>query len=79
MNWRKSSHSSGANNCVEAAAWRAASDCDGGQCVEAGSGPGAVLVRDSALQESPVLGFSPDAWRAFAAALKDADIPGHAA
>lgn len=55
--------------------WRAPRDCDGGQCVEAGNGPGAVLVRDSALQGSPVLEFSPAAWSAFAAALKD--NPGH--
>lgn len=53
--WRKSSHSG--NN--------------GGDCVEAGSAPGAVLVRDTRQAgHGPVLRFSASAWRAFADQVK---------
>jgi hypothetical protein len=48
--WRKSSYSS----------------ANGGQCVETGSAPGAVLVRDTKDRErGPVLRVSPDAWSTF--------------
>jgi hypothetical protein len=51
VNWRKSSYSG--NN--------------GGNCVEAGSTPGAVLVRDTKQDgHGPVLQFSASTWRAFA-------------
>jgi hypothetical protein len=53
--WRKSSHSSG----------------NGGQCVEVAQNlPGAVAVRDSKDPQGPVLAFSFDEWRAFAAGVK---------
>jgi Domain of unknown function (DUF397) len=47
--------------------WRKASySGNGANCVEAGSVPGAVLVRDTQdRQRGPVLRFSPDAWRRF--------------
>ncbi len=48
--WRKSSYSNG----------------DGGACVEVADGlPGLVPVRDSKLQEGPVLLLSAGAWTAF--------------
>ena len=50
--------------------WRTSNFCNGGECVEAGNGPGAVAVRDSADRDGPVLTFTPDAWRAFVTALK---------
>ena len=53
--WRKSSYSG--NN--------------GGDCVEAGSAPGAVLVRDTKQDmRGPVLQFSASTWRAFADRIK---------
>ena len=42
-----------------------------GECVEVGTGPGAVGIRDTKLREdSPVLAVSPEAWRVFTAARK---------
>ena len=53
--WRKSSYSG--NN--------------GGNCVEAGSAHGAVLVRDTKQDgHGPVLRFGASAWRAFADRIK---------
>jgi hypothetical protein len=55
VTWRKSSFSG--NN--------------GGSCVEAGSAPGAVMVRDTKQHgRGPVLTFTLDAWKAFATAVK---------
>ncbi|MEU5848313.1 DUF397 domain-containing protein [Saccharopolyspora shandongensis] len=78
--WRKSSYSSGNNNCVEiaelrdaSAVWRKSSYSgnDGGNCVEVGAAPGARGVRDSKLGESsPVLAFSRDAWASFLGKVK---------
>jgi hypothetical protein len=56
VSWRKSSYSG--NN--------------GGNCVEAGSIPGRVLVRDTQDRAGAVLEFSADAWRAFAEQVKQA-------
>ena len=53
--WRKSSYSS----------------ANGGQCVETGSVPGAVLVRDTKDRErGPVLRVSPEAWAKFTASIR---------
>jgi hypothetical protein len=53
--WRKSSYSGG----------------NGGNCVEVGSGPDAVMVRDTKQADSgPVLRFDPAAWSRFADRLK---------
>lgn len=55
VNWRKSTYSDG----------------NGGNCVEAADGPGAVLVRDTKNNEvGPVLRFDASAWRAFTAQLR---------
>ncbi len=53
--WRKSSFSG--NN--------------GGDCIEAATLPGTVLVRDSKNQDGPNLAFGPSAWAAFTASLKN--------
>jgi hypothetical protein len=54
--WRKSSFSG--NN--------------GGDCIEAATVPGTVLVRDTKNNGTgPVLGFAPEAWAAFTASLKN--------
>ena len=55
--WRKSSYSGG----------------NGGNCVEAGSLPGAVHVRDTVNRGGVVLKFSASAWAAFAASIKNGD------
>jgi Domain of unknown function (DUF397) len=53
--WRKSSYS---NN-------------GGGDCVEAGHIPGAVLIRDTTQHgHGPVLRVSAETWRAFTAAVR---------
>lgn len=52
--WRKSSYSGNG----------------GADCVETGSVPGAVLVRDTKDRDSAVLSFPAAAWRAFATELK---------
>jgi hypothetical protein len=53
--WRKSSYSG--NN--------------GGDCVEAGSVPGTVLVRDTKDRHGPALSLSAGTWRAFASRIKN--------
>ena len=74
--WRKSSHSSSYNGCLEAGNWRTSTRSIGnGACVQIAAplpdfGVG-MLVRDSKLGElSPVLAFSITAWRSFTAQLK---------
>lgn len=56
--WLRSSHSTGANNCVETARPR--------------SGPwtGLLAVRDSKDPAGPALLFSPGSWAGFLAALR---------
>jgi hypothetical protein len=54
--WRKSTYS--ADN--------------GGNCVEVGAGGPAVMVRDTKDRADAALTFGPDAWRRFAARIKDA-------
>jgi hypothetical protein len=54
MNWRKSGYSGNS----------------GGNCAEAATVPGAVLVRDSKDPRGPVLAFRRVAWEAFAAGVK---------
>ncbi|MGW5330415.1 DUF397 domain-containing protein [Streptomyces sp. NPDC004014] len=58
VRWLRSSYSTGANNCVEAAR----------PC----SGPwaGLLAVRDSKAQAGPALLFSPGSWAGFVAALR---------
>ncbi|WP_327415130.1 DUF397 domain-containing protein [Streptomyces sp. NBC_01233] len=79
--WRKSSYSNGSGGeCVEvaeafpgAARWRKSSYSNGtgGECVEVGDGlAGIVPVRDSKVQDGPVLVVSADAWDPFVAELK---------
>ncbi len=56
----------------DAASWRKSSYSgnNGGNCVEIGSVPGAVFVRDSKSPDGGRLGFSGQAWREFAARIK---------
>jgi hypothetical protein len=72
--WRKSSYSgNNGGQCVEVASWRKASYStnNGGACVEAGvAEAGRVLVRDTTNRDGGSLAFTAEAWRAFAAGLK---------
>ena len=54
LNWRKSSYSGNG----------------GGNCVEVGDDTLRVLVRDTKDRTGPVLRFTPDTWRRFAAQVK---------
>ncbi|MFF9866884.1 DUF397 domain-containing protein [Streptomyces sp. NPDC013953] len=69
LTWFKSSYSgSEGGDCVEVAyAWRKSSysGSEGGNCVEVAAHPAAVHVRDSKVQDGPVLTVSPAAWSAF--------------
>ncbi|MHB9863271.1 DUF397 domain-containing protein [Streptomyces sp. YIM S03343] len=58
VRWLRSSHSTGANNCVETAAPR--------------SGPraGLLAVRDSKDPAGPALLFSPESWTGFLTAIR---------
>jgi hypothetical protein len=48
------------------------SGSNGGDCVEVGGGGPAVAVRDTKDRTGAALAFGPDAWRQFAAMIKDA-------
>jgi hypothetical protein len=54
--------------------WRTSSysGSNGGNCVEVGETGRAVAVRDTKDRSGVVLTFGPDAWRRFAATIKDA-------
>lgn len=68
MNFRKSRRSFANGNCVEVGEdWRKSSRSEAGNCVEAGRGPGSVLVRDTADRGGPLLAFPAEAWAAFTA------------
>lgn len=56
--WRKSSYSGG----------------NGGGCVEVAAGAEQVLVRDSKDRKGPVLAFTADEWRAFAARVRRGEL-----
>jgi hypothetical protein len=53
--------------------WRKASYSGngGGSCVEVGRAPRAVLVRDTTDRDGGTLAFSAQAWKSFAATVKN--------
>lgn len=73
--WFKSSHSSGANECVEIA-WSKSRHCNNGTCLEWAMPADAVLVRDSKEKEGPILSFSRGAWSGFVAAVRGGRFSG---
>lgn len=78
--WRKASYSGGDNNCVETATFRISTFCTTGGCIAAGTGHSeghpVVAVRDTKRgDKSPILGFSPEAWRAFTRGIKNSTDP----
>ncbi|MFD6226467.1 DUF397 domain-containing protein [Streptomyces sp. NPDC060232] len=68
LTWFKSSHSGGDGDaCLEVAVgWRKSSysGSGGGQCVEVAPGPDTVHVRDSKVQDGPILTLAPTSWAA---------------
>jgi hypothetical protein len=51
--------------------WRKASrSVNNGACVEVGSGPTRVLVRDSVNPRTAVIAYAPQAWRGFIGSVK---------
>jgi hypothetical protein len=54
--------------------WRKStySGSNGSNCVEVGGAERAVVVRDTQDRAGAVLAFGPDAWRRFAATIKNA-------
>ena len=52
--------------------WRKStySDGNGGQCVEAASGKGTVVVRDTTDRDGGTLAFSAETWQRFVTGLK---------
>ncbi|MFE7129925.1 DUF397 domain-containing protein [Streptomyces sp. NPDC057638] len=71
--WRKSSYSSpNGGQCLEVGWIKSSySGASGGSCVEVATEvPHAVPVRDSKVQDGPVIVLGPRAWRAFVASVK---------
>ncbi|MFF5487497.1 DUF397 domain-containing protein [Streptomyces virginiae] len=70
LKWFKSSYSGGDGDaCLEVAvAWRkssySGSGSDGGQCVEIATCTDTVHVRDSKVQDGPILALAPASWAA---------------
>lgn len=68
LTWFKSSYSgSEGGTCREVAVgWRKSSYSggDGDACLEVATGPDAVHVRDSKVQDGPVLALAPASWAA---------------
>ena len=58
VRWLRSSHSTGANNCVETAS------------PHSGRWAGLLAVRDSKDPDGPALLFSPGSWAGFLTALR---------
>ena len=74
--WRKSTYSAdNGGDCVEVGTWRKSthSGSNGSDFVEVGETERAVVVRDTKDRAGAALTFGPDAWRRFAATIKDAD------
>ena len=55
IRWRKSTHSS----------------TNGGECIEVGTAPRTVAVRDSKDPQGPKLAFAPGRWQAFTRAVRN--------
>ncbi|KJK53182.1 DUF397 domain-containing protein [Streptomyces sp. NRRL F-4428] len=68
LKWFKSSYSGGDGDaCLEVAlSWRKSSysGSEGGACLEVATGPDTVHVRDSKVQDGPVLTLAPASWAA---------------
>lgn len=71
--WRTSTYSFAMGNCVECGSFRRSAHCEGGACVECGTGPG-IAVRDTKQEDQGypvILHFSANAWTAFTDGIKN--------
>jgi hypothetical protein len=69
--WRTSSYTGTNGNCVEIATWRKSTRSGtNGACVEVGGAARVLLVRDTKDRDGGALAFTPGAWKAFTASLK---------
>lgn len=68
--WFKSSHSVGADTCIEAAWIKSSASTGNGACVETQWQPDGILVRDSKNPDGPVLAFVRDQWTTFIEGVK---------
>lgn len=50
--------------------WRRSTRCGESNCVEIATASDGILMRDSKLDDSPVLGFSREAWSHFVAGVR---------
>jgi hypothetical protein len=50
--------------------WRRSTRCDNGHCIEVAFVDEAVMIRDSKAPDGPLLHFSLEEWRAFAAGIQ---------
>ena len=59
------------SSAMPGAGWRKSSHSgQDGDCIEAGSKAGTILVRDTKDRDGPVLAVSAGAWRSFTEAVK---------
>ncbi len=75
--WRKASnsHTDLTGNCAEVAAWRKASTCQTGECVEVATFLIPVVVVRDSKKKGPVLTFTSDQWGALIARVKTGSRP----
>ncbi len=68
LTWFKSSYSGGDGDaCLEVAVgWHKSSysGSEGGACLEVATGPDTVHIRDSKVQDGPILALAPTSWAA---------------
>lgn len=51
-------------------AWRTASFCAAGECVQVAQRDGVIMLRDSAQPDGDVLRYAPEQWRSFLRTVK---------
>lgn len=67
--WLKASFCNGGDNCVEVF-WQKSTFSGKSACVETMKDRGMVMVRDSKMEKSPILEFTPAEWAAFIQGVK---------
>lgn len=55
-------------------AWRSATRCAAGDCMEVGASDGMIAVRDSKDTAGPVFFYTPTEWAAFVEGVKSGDF-----
>lgn len=62
---------------LEQLAWRKASFCASGECVEVAQRDGVVILRDSTRPSGPMLHWDAEQWRVFIRTVKTGELSGH--